>query len=107
MDWLVPFLEFAKRLVFVVAPHAGGDVPRYTALCPHRIAEVVAPIGTILKNRAGIIGQCIWTSPTIIDVDGRDGDFFDQRCVGICTDLSLEAEDSRFFFVFNVAASPA
>ena len=51
MDRLVPFFELAQRFLFVPAPHASGDDPRYAALCPHSITEVVAAIGTVASGR--------------------------------------------------------
>lgn len=49
MDRLVPFFELAQRFLFVAAPHAVGDDPRYAALCTHGITEVIAAIGTVGK----------------------------------------------------------
>jgi hypothetical protein len=57
MDRLVPFFELAQRFLFVAAPHAGGDDPRYAALCAYGITEVIAAIGAVGKHLAGIVGQ--------------------------------------------------
>jgi hypothetical protein len=32
MDWLIPLLELAQRLLFVAASHAGSNDPRNAAL---------------------------------------------------------------------------
>lgn len=57
MDRLVPFFELAQRFLFVAAPPAGRDDPRYAALCTHGITEVIAAVGTVGKHFAGIVGQ--------------------------------------------------
>jgi len=103
MDRLVPFFELTKRLVFVAAPHAGGDDARRPAFGTNSITEVVAAIGTVGKNIAGIIGQRIGASSAVIDISGCDGDLLDQRSVGIGTDMSLETVNSGLALVFDPA----
>ena len=47
VDRLVPVFEFLERLLFVAAPHAGGDNARDTTLGADGITEVAAPIASI------------------------------------------------------------
>jgi hypothetical protein len=95
VDRLIPFFELAKRLLFVAAPHAGGDDARCPAFRTDGVSKVTAPVGAVGKDLAGIIGQRIGASPAIIDVGRRDGDFFDKRRVGIGSDMGFEAMNCR------------
>ena len=57
VDRLIPFFELPQRFLFVAAPHAGGDDPRYATLGPHSVTEVVAAIGAVGKHLTRIVGQ--------------------------------------------------
>lgn len=59
-DRPVPGFEPPKRFSLVPSSHAGGDAWRST-LGAHRFAEMVAAIGAVGKNLAGIVGQSIRT----------------------------------------------
>jgi hypothetical protein len=50
VDRLVPFLELAKRLLFVATPHAGGNNPGDAAFCADIIPEVDSAIGAVCKD---------------------------------------------------------
>jgi hypothetical protein len=68
MDWLIPFLELVQRFLFVAPPHASGYDPRYAALRPHGITEVVAAIGALGKHLAGIVRQRFGACSSIVDI---------------------------------------
>jgi site-specific recombinase XerD len=76
VDRLVPIFELLNRLGFVTAPHAGCDDARDTTLGADGIAEVIAAIGAVSEDLAGIFGKRIRACPAIIDIGGSDGDFF-------------------------------
>jgi len=101
VDWLVPVLELLQRRLFVAPPHASGDDAWYSALCNNSITEMASAIGAVRKYLAGITGQCIGASSAVVDIGGRDCNFFDQRCVSIGPDMCLEAVHGRLTLVFN------
>lgn len=43
-----------------------------------------------------VLGQSIGAGLAIVDVDGRDGDFFHKRRIGVSTDMGLEAMNRWF-----------
>jgi hypothetical protein len=57
VDGLIPVFELAKRLLFVTAPHAGGDNARCSAFCTNGVAEVAASVGTVGKDLTGKGGR--------------------------------------------------
>lgn len=93
VDGLFPDAEPRQSFLFVVAPHTGGDDARRATLGADGIAEMAAPISTIGKDIARLVRQGTGTSPAVIDIGERDGDFFDQSRAGIGADMGLEAMD--------------
>jgi hypothetical protein len=103
VDELIPVFELAKCFLFVAAPHAGGDYARRPAFGTNSVSKVATPVGAVSKDLAGVIGQRIRASPAIVDVGGRNGNFFDQRRVGIGSDMSFEAMNCRLALVLDPA----
>lgn len=89
--------------MFVATPQAGGDDARYPTFCTNSITGVAAAIGAVGKDLAGIIGQRIGASPAIIDIGGSDCNFFDQRSVGISSDMRLEAVNCTLALMLDPA----
>ena len=52
---------------------------------------MASALGAVGKHLAGIVGQSIRTGPAIVDVGGRDDDFFDQRRIGVRADYPESA----------------
>lgn len=96
-------LSFLKRLGFVTAPHAGRDNARDTTLGADGVAEVVAAIGAIGEDLAGIFGRRIGARPAIVDIGRGDGDFFYDGCIGIGSDMGLEAVNGSLSLVLDPA----
>ena len=89
MDRLVPVFEFLERLLFVAAPHAGGDTTRDTTLGADGITEVAAPIGAVCEDLTGVVRQSIGASPAIVYVGRGDRNLFDQCGIGISANNAL------------------
>lgn len=82
-------------------PHAGGDNLRFAAPGADASPKWLPPIRAVGKYLAGFVGQCCGAGLAIVDVGGRDGDFFCKRRIGIGADMGLEAMNSRFAFVLD------
>ena len=54
---MVPGLKACECFGFVPSLHTGGDDAWRSTLGAHRVAEMIASIGTVGKHFAGIIGQ--------------------------------------------------
>lgn len=70
VDRLVPGIETCPDFGFVPAPHAGSDNAWRATLRDNCFAKMVASIGTVGINIAGIVRQCVRTSLAVIDVGG-------------------------------------
>jgi hypothetical protein len=68
MDGLVPFMELSQCLLFVAAPCARSDDPRYATLCKDCVTEMSAAIGAVSKHLAGVVGQRSGTGLAIVDI---------------------------------------
>lgn len=58
-------------LRFIPTPHSGGDNARCSTFGNDRLAEMIAAIGTVGIDVAGIVGKRIRTGPSIIDIGRR------------------------------------
>ena len=103
MDRLVSLPELALRFLFAAAPHAGGDDPGYVAFRTDSVTEVIAAIGTVSKHFTGIVGQSIGPCLAVIDVGRCDRHLLDQRGIGICSDVRLEAMNGALPLVLDPA----
>ena len=103
MNRLVPGIKPSPSLGFVAAPHAGGDDPCYAALSPDRVTKVIAAVGAVGEHFTGIVGQSIRACPAVIDVGRCDRYLLDQRGIGICSDMRLEAMNGAFALVLYPA----
>jgi hypothetical protein len=56
---------------------------------------VIAPVGTVGKHVAGIVGQSIGAGLAVINVGGCYGDFLDKGRIRISADMGLEAMNRR------------
>jgi len=104
VDRLVPGLKARQCFSFVASPHTGGEDARRSTLGAHRVAEMIAAIGTVGKHLTRIIGKRISTGLAVIDVGGRDGDFFHKRRIGVGANMGLEAMNGWFAFVLDPMA---
>ena len=103
MDRLVPFMELSQRFLFVATPCASSDNPWYAPLCKDSVTEMIAAIGAVSKDLAGIVGQCIGTGFAIIDIGRGDRHVLDQRCIGVGTNMGLETMNSPLSLMLHPA----
>ncbi|MFZ1744148.1 MAG: hypothetical protein WAT93_14955 [Pontixanthobacter sp.] len=91
VDRLVPILDFLNRLGFVSPPHAGRDDAQDTTLGAEGVTDVVAAIGAVGKDLAGILGKRMGARPDVVDIRGGDCNFYYDEGIGIGSDIGLEA----------------
>jgi hypothetical protein len=96
--------SFARPpLLFVAAPCARSDDPRYATLCKDCVTEMSAAIGAVSKHLAGVVGQRIGTGLAIVDIGRGDRYFLNQRCISVRSNMGLEAMHSPLSLMFYPA----
>lgn len=70
----------------------------------HRITEMVASIGAIGKNLAGIVRQRSGAALAFVDIGRRDRDLLNKGRIGIGADMGLEAMNRWPALVFDPVA---
>ena len=61
---------------------------------------MIATVGAVRKHLAGVVGQRVRTGFAIIDIGRGDRHLLDQRCIGIGTDMGLEAMNCTLSLMF-------